>query len=170
MHQRVPLLVALALAGSISVAPFATSAQVFARASTKSAQRGAENGPATEARPVKRILTELEGRFSVTFAFDEAILYNRQSDADLSGRSLDGILNRVLEPQNLQFRKVQGIYVIIEAPKKASDASATPSGGPSPDGSNTEIALRRLTGRVSDENGAGLPGASVLEKEPVLAP
>jgi TonB-linked SusC/RagA family outer membrane protein len=170
MNQRIPLLVALAMAGGISATPFATSAQVFASASTRTAQRTAtqriaENRPPAEARSVKRILSELEDRFHVTFAFDEAILHNRQSDADLSGRYLDGILERVLLPQNLQFRKVQGIYVIVEAPKKAADASATPSGAPGPEPvAGTELAVRRLTGRVSDENGQGLPGASVLEK------
>jgi TonB-linked SusC/RagA family outer membrane protein len=167
MNQRVPLLVVLALAGGISAVPLPSDAQVFASASTQPAPRVAELRPVAvgQTRSVKRILTELEGRFNVTFAFDETLIQGRESAADLSGRNLENILRRVLTPQDLQFRKVQGIYVIIEAPKKASDAPAIPSAS-----SNLESSLvpamvvRRLTGRITDEAGAGLPGASVLEK------
>lgn len=162
MNQRVPLLVALALAGGFSAVPLPSQAQVFASA----AQRVTENRPAAvgQTRSVKHILSELEGRFNVTFAFDEVLLRGRESSANLSGRNLESILRRVLTPQDLEFRKVQGIYVIVETPKKAPDASAIPSASTTPESLQPAMVVRRLTGRVTDENGAGLPGASVLEK------
>ena len=163
MNKHLPLLASLVLAGSLSVIPLSSDAQIFASARTKPARRSAE-APPMPTRSVKQILTELESRFPVTFAFDEAILQNRASNADLSGHNLEGILRRVLAPQNLQHRQVQGIYVIIEAPKKASDASATPLVSASSERLVSGQVVRRLTGRVTDENGAGLPGASVLEK------
>lgn len=162
MNQRVPLLVALAVAGGFSAMPLPSQAQVFASA----AQRVTENRPAAvgQTRSVKHILGELEGRFNVTFAFDEVLLRGRESSADVSGRNLESILRRVLTPQDLEFRKVQGIYVIVESPKKAPDAPAIPSASTTPESLLPAMVVRRLTGRITDENGAGLPGASVLEK------
>jgi len=158
------LLASLALAGSFTTAPLLSPAQVFASASNRPVQRSAEERP-DQNRSIKQVLTGLEGRFNVTFAFDEAILRGRETSVSDEGRYLEGILDRVLSPQNLQFRKVQGIYVIIEASQggKPLLPAANP-GGSSPNAESAQV-VRRITGRITDEGGQGIPGASVLEKD-----
>lgn len=164
MNRHLPLLASLALAGSFVTAPLLSPAQVFASASNRPAQRSAEERPA-QTRSVKQVLTGLESRFNVTFAFDEAILRGRETSVSAEGRYLEGILNRVLSPQNLQFRKVQGIYVIIETSQGSKPLLPVANPGASLPNVESVQVVRRITGRISDEAGQGLPGASVLEKD-----
>jgi TonB-linked SusC/RagA family outer membrane protein len=172
MKKRLRVLMRLVLFGGLFGAACGAQAQVFASASAKSAQRTTETQPVGTARTVKQVLTELESRFNVTFAFDETLLRGRQATGfRVEGHHLERNLSRLLDPQYLRFQKVKaGIYVIVDAPKKTSTAvpgTAVPVTdlGPAPAEAATAV-LRPITGRVVDgETNEGVAGVNVLEKD-----
>lgn len=148
------------------------TAQLLTRAHTKpevtaDAQPSAVHLRSRNPRSLKKALTNLEKRFNVSFAYDEQVIAGHQTDVDLDGLTLEQALGQLLDAPGLRYQRVNGTLIAIQA---SSSTGTTAGRTPSPVGDRSEPTatevpqVRRITGRVTDENAQGLPGANVIEK------
>lgn len=143
-------------------------------------------------QPLKKILKDLESRYNVFFTYRSATLENKtvRTPDRLTG-NLDKLLDNLLTPVGLQYKKVKNIYVIFSSDEKPETTRseairllpATGALSTNPDqttllasvrsglvtsrlaeSSVSERADRTLSGTVRDENNQPLPGVSVLLK------
>jgi TonB-linked SusC/RagA family outer membrane protein len=179
--------IAFALGGlTVALACWATPparAQVLASTLPRVPATGQQFRSATHS--LKAVLSELELRFRVSIAYPSELLENRVLEAKPKRFStLDQSLREVLADQGLSYEKVtEGFYVIRPAaPARAGSVGTLPL---SPRSSSPEVPLSAttnlvrpgsvpaatvvpavtITGRITDEAGAGIPGVSVRYKE-----
>ena len=144
--------------------PQPTTAQLLTRAYTKAGTQQIELH--TKARSLKKVLTELERRYRVNFAYDEQLMAGRLTETGMDATtSLEQNLSQLLNDQGLRYQKIKDNLYVIQP--TADPASANP--GIAPDAARLSAVAeapqaRRVSGRVTDENNAGLPGANVIEK------
>lgn len=159
-----------------SVAQLLTRAQPLSASAASRQQPSVLDGPTSQrthrTRSLKKVLSELERRFNVNFAYDEQLMATRQSELDLDGLSLDQALAQLSESQGLRYRKVNPTLIAIQAlPVKNVGAGlpAEPQKTAVADLTETTAAVeeapqvRRITGQITDENNQGLPGANIIE-------
>jgi TonB-dependent starch-binding outer membrane protein SusC len=166
---------ALALAGAFYLYPPPLFPQTFA--STQQLGGYAENQPTVHLRDA---LLELQTQFGVEILFEEKILEGIHIDADLvsESASIEQNLSNMLRSSGLKYRKVKKNAFLITEDRKQSllnSSAADPT-------DNATSSRRRLLetirmdiinrkpldiqvrGRVTDEEGQGLPGVNVLVK------
>lgn len=137
---------------------------------------------------LRDLLIQLKNKHKVNILFEDKLVNRPARSAQLSGNAtLEQDLTRILQPYNLGFKKVgDGVYVITKSRRVATHTSE-PSAGLSGDenvisglseamGTKPPIVLesrqvlsetvvaRIVEGRVTDENGEGLPGVNILVK------
>jgi hypothetical protein len=113
---------------------------------------------------LKKTLTQLERRFKVTFAFDERVIQPLQVSTQLVGKDLEEILSGILPGLNLTFTKVRDkLYVIQDKGVEHQRPRATSSGADPVQLSPASVTFV-ITGRVTADQGNGLPGVNVLLK------
>ncbi len=162
------------------------SVQAQDLALTRNRQEAPPETKPESAKPLKKVLQELESRYSVHFAFDPQLVDQKWVNVGHKTDSpLEKALDDLLTPMKLQYKKIdQGVYVIqqvaAEENTNAQPADKTPDpsnpggigGLPSiqldPGVMSRLIAMRpaefAVRGRVTDERGGGLPGVSVVIK------
>ncbi|KAA5546805.1 SusC/RagA family TonB-linked outer membrane protein [Adhaeribacter rhizoryzae] len=120
------------------------------------------------AQSLQKILSQLEAQYKVNFAYEEALVADKILQLP-SGRitNLAKTLNELLNPLNLKVEKInENLFLIVSLPEKAKPQSKANT-QPSPN--NVVKAAAKavdfaVSGTVTDENGTGLPGVSVLVK------
>ena len=150
------------------LATYPTSAQLMAANRLNQTVK-----PNKAALLAKDALKELESKFSVTFGYAPDVLTNRyvlSADWAQAG-DLKTALTTLLTPLNLTFRQVKKDVFIIK-PIKAAAREQTGLVDPAPimlaDQTSTESARQSaafpIRGRVTGENGEGIPGVSIVLK------
>ncbi len=105
-------------------------------------------------------ILQLSERAKVDITFNSAILPKRSSvSGHYKGQTLETILTQLLSPYDVSFLVVEG-QVVLRKNRKADGELPTL---PAPVQEN-DLPDRRITGRVTDETGNGLPGVSILVK------
>lgn len=105
---------------------------------------------------VKAALLEIEKTAGIKFTYNpQSIPVNKKITCEFKNEKLSDILDRLLTPLKVQY-EVSGEYIILSRETEVSDVTDT-----SP--SNTLVA-QTVSGVVSDEAGAALPGVNVVEK------
>jgi TonB-linked SusC/RagA family outer membrane protein len=108
---------------------------------------------------VKKVLNQVEKQVDVRFVFSSKIIKSaRKVTVSSYNKPLYEVLDEVLTPLGLEY-EVSGKIIILRrsetAPQVAPPTEAAPAG----------IApKRKLTGKVLDETGGGLPGVSIVLK------
>lgn len=105
-------------------------------------------------------IMQLGERSNVDITFNTKLLSKRNLvSATFRDQTLESILNRLLSPYDVSFLVVEGQVVLrknkansSQLPREASESQNVP---------DTD---RRITGKVTDEKGLGLPGVSILIK------
>ncbi|QIP14488.1 TonB-dependent receptor [Spirosoma aureum] len=146
--------------------PHSSAAQLLTRAQTKPDQPALDTRP-TKARALKKVLNELERRYKVSFAYEELLMAGRLTETEPDGTTLEQNLSQLLTEQGLRYRKIKDNLYVIQPDVKPEPGIATPPAMADANQPATiaEVAvIRRLTGRITDENGTGLPGANIVEK------
>jgi TonB-linked SusC/RagA family outer membrane protein len=130
------------------------------------------------------VLSDLEIKYGVSFFYKSKLVENKQVEAHRPGyNSLEEELNHLLAPANLKYEKLRNkVYVLSplkpaensESPQKekATKKDALPrssTSGPSAEKFAMEvvpnlIAEVQVSGKVTANNGEGLPGVSVILK------
>lgn len=171
-NRRLPIALLVTGLGLYGL-PHSSAAQLLTRAHTRQATDQPAEVRNPKLRSLKKVLNELEKRYAVAFAYEEQLLMGRQTDASTDAPNLERNLRELLDPQGLRFRKIKdNLYVIQGGPRQAgtkTTGAATPTEtanplDPAPVPTEISQVVRRITGRITDENNAGLPGANVIEK------
>ncbi len=193
MHRTLLVFAGLAFA-NFTPAMSQTSALASSRrvAAAYTPQREITTEPTTvRTVSLKNALTQLEKRYSVSFIYRaELVDMHVQAPVNTSGR-LNDDLQKLLIVNNLSSEKVRDNFFIILAKDQKADKTLRQlkrAGVPAENGLQGPLALpgavlslenrishtglvlnmmiqeRTVTGRITDENGEGLPGASVAVK------
>ncbi|MBD0254902.1 MAG: carboxypeptidase-like regulatory domain-containing protein [Cytophagales bacterium] len=179
MHVKLPhpfLVVLLGL--TLAAAPLPTHAQVLALQGRTAAQEGASG----QQQSLREALLRLRELHQVDIVFDDKLVTRYAVDAGVvsSEMGLEEKLSRLLNTNGLRFKKTKKDVYLILAPRREKKTGALSSAtrqtaagqtDPRPAGpENTPApvppapAALTLTGRVTAQDGAGVPGASVSLK------
>jgi TonB-linked SusC/RagA family outer membrane protein len=135
--------------------------------------------PQQTTRYLSDVLRELETHYGVTFVHSSELATNQPVNTDLDLRSvpLDQVLQRILQPLELRYRKVsRKSYVISPAKARPSPSQrsvnevnldSVTAPGPadeSQSSGNGMTAAITVQGKVTNEAGESLPGVTVLLK------
>ncbi len=144
----------------------------------------AKNQPTQEGQSLslEKVLSGLESRYKVSIAYKSDLIRDKTVQGFKAFKTVDETLRRLLRPHNLEYRKEGSVYVIVGANRKEAAGTPANSGDTSdaagPD-QRTTLSLdglrslpvntasgRAITvgGRVTSENGEGIPGVNVLLK------
>ncbi|MCY7350679.1 MAG: TonB-dependent receptor plug domain-containing protein, partial [Cytophagaceae bacterium] len=180
---------AVLVLGFFTGLPTLTHAQVLLAKVTPSQQQDPTPGQPTESRSLAGVLKELYQQRGIFFSYDEKILANKfVTPPARTNASIEKTLTRLLKDTGLKYQKINGNTFLIleetsptlpkETPRKISttealiESRAVPSSLPI---MKMQTLLPRLlspmtptllavSGRVTDEAGAGIPGATVRLK------
>jgi TonB-dependent starch-binding outer membrane protein SusC len=160
---------------ALSYAPYPSAAQLFASAQAKSKVEKTE--VASEKMKLRDAILALKSQYNVDILFEEKVLagINVSAENVRSNKGIENTLESILAPNGLKFKKVRkNTYLIVG---KKSEFSALGNGEESsktlPLNSipvqnvkeNTQVAAdQTIKGRITDEKGEGLPGATVSIK------
>lgn len=114
-------------------------------------------------KQIEDVLAEIETKANAKFVFSPGLIQAaRKVNISVSNRPLGKVLDELLKPLNLHYR-VSDNVIVISRDEKSKDPGATGAlETPGPDvSSSREVAVR---GKVSDEQGAALPGVSIVIK------
>ena len=109
---------------------------------------------------LKQVLRSIENQAGVVFSYQQGVFSaNEKVDADFKNEPLQTVLSEVLTPRNIRFQVVREKQIILSRNEQQGFRNILDPNNLSP--APTDIAI---TGNVTDENGAGLPGVSILVK------
>ncbi len=155
-------------------------AQTYASANQLPTKGSSKVQPARQ--KLRGVLNDLKARYRVDILFEGGLVENVTVATNLLDyeASLEQNLDRILRAANLNYKKVKsGTYVIL-ANRKTAESSPSevlspeqmarveslpePNISPLASSAKVEIIVQMVRGKVTEENGAGLPGVSVLLK------
>ena len=111
---------------------------------------------------VRTFVNTLEKTAGVNFVYSsKAIRAERKISVHQSAQKLAQVLETVLKPLNISYRLVDGSILLQQTPNEPTPGNAD---SPKPEATMLAPDDQTITGTVSDENGAGLPGVSVVVK------
>jgi len=111
---------------------------------------------------MRNILSQIEKQTDIRFVFSSKLIQsNRKVTVDFQNIQLSKILDNLLKPLQLTY-EVSGKLVIIN---RIADGTTTNISSSIQKISNSlNIATVSITGKITDESGATVPGVSILEK------
>ncbi len=131
---------------------------------------------------LKQVLEEIGNRYKVNFMFDQKIVEEKMVDkASLDFDNFEKLLNALLPPLGLTYKKIDDThYIIKRAEKKEQTVQKIEKQWVKAQGSKKQEVLlskvpdqgfsaykmleKTITGKVTDENNEGLPGVNILVK------
>lgn len=168
------------------------NAQVFAANYTTISQQNKNQPDRKASIPLKEALRDAETRFGIHLVYKTDEIPNRLIVIDALSGKLEQVLENLLYPAGLTYKKVRNTYIIKTQKIKNSGKEIPASSEPSPEVlpstravSNDLSSLRsvpsqlqvptasanvvgidevKIAGKVAEENGQGLPGVSILLK------
>ncbi|HAO50378.1 MAG TPA: hypothetical protein DCR35_14405, partial [Runella sp.] len=168
------------------------NAQVFAANYTTISQQNKNQPDRKASIPLKEALRDAETRFGIHLVYKTDEIPNRLIAADALSGKLEQVLENLLNPAGLTYKKVRNTYIIKTQKVKTSGKEILTPSETSPEAlpstrtiSNDLSSLRtvpsqlqfptsaaravvlediKIAGKVGEENGQGLPGVSILLK------
>jgi TonB-linked SusC/RagA family outer membrane protein len=182
MNRFITRCIPLLLLAGLAVPP--ASAQLVAR---QAAPTRPHQEPAVRIS-LREALTQLEKKYGIVFGHEGDLLTNRYVETDeyLRQKKAEAAVKSLLDPFGLTFKKLGKTTFVIK--REAEPTNSLRTGGPEaaalpslPSTAGLDRAAnpaplarvgtailpleRTITGRVSDETGAGLPGVNIVVKE-----
>ena len=117
--------------------------------------------PAAETVALKTLLRQWEKDHHVTIFYESALVGTKRVVPQPGVATLDSKLAAVLPQAELRFKKLRDDYYLIVS--QPATATGSPSGAPA-SASAAGVADVPVSGRVTQANGDGLPGVTVLVK------
>ncbi|WP_460639794.1 TonB-dependent receptor [Larkinella harenae] len=113
---------------------------------------------------VDKVLEKIEGQTRVRFIYSaEVIRADRKVSLDSQNQRLDTVLETLLGPLGIEYKVSRKTILLRKAAEKKTSLKAEPVEILAPKETNREI-----TGKVLDETGQPIPGASVIVKGTTL--
>ncbi|HEV7350333.1 TonB-dependent receptor [Telluribacter sp.] len=115
-----------------------------------------------EGKEIKKVLVDIEKATDVRFVYSSRVIESTQKvDLNLTNSTLEEVLNRLFKPLNVKYELVGRKIVLTASSSPATGSNLFQDLGkrvlaPDP--------MRLVSGTVKDENGAALPGVSVVLK------
>ena len=117
-----------------------------------------------EEQSVRQILQTLEKQANVRFMYSQQVLdANRRLSLRATGERLGDVLDRLLKPLHINYEAL-GRRILLSRVNATGMAAPAPTGSPTEPTNAAILPDRTVRGRVSDENGADLPGVNVTLK------
>jgi TonB-linked SusC/RagA family outer membrane protein len=131
-------------------------------------------------KPLKKVMEELRDQYGIYFMVNSKHMLTKEVDTriNMSG-SVDDVLTQLLAPLGLTYKKVDKIYIIVEsdvphietrikeqiinAPNSKLSTYVSQSEADHKEAMQ-EIAAFTVSGKVTDETGAFMPGVNILVK------
>lgn len=111
-------------------------------------------------KDIRTALSLVEKSAKVKFSYEPTIIpKNEKTSLSANRERLALVLDRLLSPLGLTY-EVSGKYIILVKKNKYTDGSSFNSA----DESNISSHQTQISGKVTDENGDGLPGVNILVK------
>ena len=111
---------------------------------------------------IKKILAEIEKATEVQFVYSSQVIDTRQRvSLHVVNITLEEVLTKLLKPLTVRYQLVGRKLVLSPTTSAVFDGMEAPV---SVDQLEKAAPKKSVTGRVTDENGSGLPGVSVLLK------
>lgn len=109
-------------------------------------------------KEIRKVLSEIERKAQVRFTYSSAVVnVNREVSVNFEDKNLSEVLERIFRTE-ISY-EVRGNRIILKPGNAVASTEADGSAG-----HEEAYFAVDVTGQVTDENGAPLPGASVLEK------
>lgn len=159
--------------------PVDSYAQSLASADSQGSSFVHSDDAQPEKKSLAAVLSEMEAHYQVNIAYDYEMIYDKfiEEVPDLK-QQLDNNLSKVLEPFDLEFRKLEDKFYVIQKDTPAIEKIDTRAVMPKSTGQAAEYlpSLKNsslmeeqffvitVTGKVTDENNEPLPGVNVLVK------
>ncbi len=173
MKKRLLINVLLSLLMACGV-HYAQSQDLYASALSPTQRQGSAY------KPLKKVMEDLRSQYGIYFMFNAKYMLNKEVDTriDMNG-SVDEILQELLTPVGLTFKKVDKIYIIVERdmPQVETRIKEQIINAPNSKLSNyvddnevsrkeamEKIAAFTITGNVTDETNSPMPGVNILVK------
>lgn len=161
-HRRIIVPIGLIMRVSIIPLLFITALISNAFAGEVSAQELLRKAVTLEARntEIRTILSTIEQRANVKFVYSSRSLHARRKvSVNLNATPLETAISEVFAPAAVSCKVVGGQIVInTETPNATREESLPEEARPA------QTIDRTITGKVTDEQGGGLPGVSVVVK------
>lgn len=179
MHLKLPqlfLVVPLGLFMAAAASPMNAQTLAFKGEAT------AQEGTTGQKQSLREALLRLQELYHVDIVFDDNLVNQRVVDAGVvnSALKLEEKLTRLLDGNGLRFKKTKPDVYLILAPRHAKKQGTLFSTGkegaarqtdqlpPGPENldapASSSAAVLSISGRITDDAGAGVPGASVSLK------
>ena len=105
---------------------------------------------------LKEVFQTITEQSEFKFIYNNDVVNDKQKvSVNTDGARVEEILNEILPQFNLEYRVVDKQVIVFPAEEKAKSETVSPSGAQQ---------QKTITGKVVDENGAGLPGVAVVVK------
>jgi len=120
-------------------------------------------------RSLKETLQELRNIYGIQFSYANNVASDLQlqvPDNLVGATQVEQLLQRILTPGGLKFKKVNNVYIISKDEKTVPVKAVgyqVPAAASRLENTSRAADIT-VTGRVTDENGEGLPGVTVLLK------
>lgn len=106
---------------------------------------------------LRKVLSKIESEVDVKFVYSSTVIQpDRRVSVKAEQQKLSEVLAMVLEPLDISYRVIGGQIMLTRVGTKASSAL--------PELNAEALAEQTVTGTVTDEGGATLPGVSILIK------
>jgi TonB-dependent starch-binding outer membrane protein SusC len=145
-------------------------------------------------RELVSVLKELEATYSVSFIYQKGLLDGKTVDAARINRNeaIEPVLDRLLSPNNLRYRKLKGETAYAILPVKPQDQNTNEGMGSLPENTPEQgegsarlwlnaaparqvtieevkpVIVMKISGIITDENNEPLPGVSIKIKDSKL--
>ncbi len=117
----------------------------------------ATSSPVAETVPLKSLLARWEDDYHVTIFYESAVVGDKRVPRQTGAATLEERLSAVLPPSDLGFKKLRdGYFIVTENPRIPATLPLFVVKG--------ALATVPVSGRVTQPNGEGLPGVTVLVK------
>jgi len=110
-------------------------------------------------RDVKTLLFEIEKQTDVHFVFSpKLIAADRKLSISVANEPISNVLNTYLKPLGIGYEATPKVIVLHYS------ANTIQQSEPAPVKSESNMNTRKISGKVTDEKGEGMPGVSILVK------
>nr|WP_249665229.1 SusC/RagA family TonB-linked outer membrane protein [Mucilaginibacter sp. Bleaf8] len=102
--------------------------------------------------PVKNVLKQINKATKISFVFSNAIVTNQAVSIDVKNEELNAVLKKIFEPLGMAFSISGNVILIDKKPVATPEAAAN------------KVVQIAISGKVTDNAGAPLPGVNVKVK------
>ncbi|MEZ4905291.1 MAG: TonB-dependent receptor [Spirosomataceae bacterium] len=112
---------------------------------------------------LRTVLKNIEKKADVSFSYQKGVIANDEKiDIEVNNETLETILKKILTPRQINYQVIKANKIVLV--RRVLGSISEPIRSTLPEAIYEAKTDQSVTGTVIDENGAGLPGVSILLK------